>query len=340
MNSRTNQHSQSLFKRYEGNPILSAADWPYACNSVFNPGATRLATGETLLMCRVEDQRGHSHLCAARSADGLTGWKIDETPTLLPDPERHPEEIWGVEDCRITFLPQCGRYALSYTSFSRGGPCVSLALTEDFHQFERMGSVQPPEDKDAALFPRRFGGRWAMIHRPVSGMGAHMWISYSPDFRHWGGQTLLLEARRGSWWDANKIGLSPPPIETPQGWLILYHGVRTTASGSIYRIGLALLDLERPDRCLRRTSHWVFAPEAAYEREGDVANVVFPCGYTIKDDGDTLLLYYGAADTCIGVASCSIRELLACLMKEGNAATTPPLAAQQGDTPDGASRRR
>ncbi len=315
MKERTNPSSR-LFARYEGNPILSAEAWPYACNSVFNPAAVQLPGGETLLMCRVEDQRGLSHLCAARSADGLTHWRIDAEPTLAPEPERYPEELWGIEDCRVTYLPELARYALTYTSFSRGGPCVSLALTEDFHHFERLGSVLPPEDKDAALFPKRFNGRWAMLHRPVSGMGAHIWLSYSPDLRHWGGPKLVLEARRGSWWDANKIGLSPPPIETPEGWLILYHGVRTTPSGNIYRVGLALLDPARPQRCLRRSSGWIFAPQTVYEREGDVANVVFPCGYTIQDDGDSLRLYYGAADRCIAVVSCSIRALLARLMQE------------------------
>ena len=109
---------------------------------------------------------------------------------------------------------------------------MALALTEDFHHFERYGMIMSPEDKDAALFPHRIGGHWALIHRPVSYSGAHMWISYSPDLRHWGSHKLMLEARRGGWWDANKIGLSPPPIETPQGWLVIYHGVRQTASGS------------------------------------------------------------------------------------------------------------
>ena len=153
-----------------------------------------------------------------------------------------------------------------------------------------------------------------------------MWISYSPDLRHWGRHRPILEARRGAWWDANKVGLSPPLIETPRGWLMLYHGVRQTASGSLYRLGLALLDLNRPDHCLLRGDMWIFGPEAPYERQGDVGNVAFPCGYTIGDDGDTINLYYGAADTSIALATGSIRALLAWLDEHGGEAAAPDVA--------------
>ena len=208
-----------LFTRHAGNPILSRKDWPYPINSVFNAGAVKLADGDTLLLCRVEDRRGLSHLCAARSRNGIDGWRIDAEPTLMASPREFPEEIWGIEDPRITYVPELQQYAIAYTSFARGGPGVSLALTSDFRTFERYGVIMPPEDKDAALLPRKIGGRWALIHRPVTTLGAHMWISYSPDLRHWGSHKVMLEARRGGWWDANKIGLCSPPIETEKGWL-------------------------------------------------------------------------------------------------------------------------
>jgi predicted GH43/DUF377 family glycosyl hydrolase len=305
----SNQHPE-LFRRHKLNPILTAANWPYPVNSVFNPGATLLLDGSTLLLCRVEDRRGHSHLSAARSANGVDDWQIDPQPTLSSDPEHFPEEVWGIEDPRITYLPELGQYAIVYTAFTRGGPGVALALTEDFHHFERYGVIMPPEDKDAALFPHRIGGYWALIHRPVSAPGAHMWMSYSPDLRHWGSHKLMLEARHGAWWDANKIGLSPPPIETSQGWLVIYHGVRQTAAGSLYRLGLALFDLQTPERCLKRGAEWVFGPEERYEQRGDVGNVVFPGGYTLAPDGDSLYLYYGAADSSIALATGSVRALL------------------------------
>jgi len=306
------------FTRHPGNPILSVKDWPYPANTVFNPGAARLADGTTLLLCRVEDHRGHSHLCAARSANGVDGWVIDPQPTMLPDHRDHPEELWGIEDPRITFVPELGRYAVVYTSYSEGGPGVSLALTSDFREFERLGVIMPPADKDAALFPHRIGGCWAMLHRPEGHVGAHIWISYSPDLRHWGSHKLILPARRGAWWDANKVGLSPPPIETERGWLLLYHGVRMTAAGCIYRLGAALMDLTTPERCLLRGDEWLFGPEEHYERHGDVDNVVFPCGYVVGPDGDTLRLYYGAADTAIALATGNIKGVLAWLDRHGH----------------------
>jgi predicted GH43/DUF377 family glycosyl hydrolase len=302
-----------LFTRYAANPILSRKDWSYPINSVFNPAAVQLSDGDTLLLCRVEDRRGLSHLCAARSANGIDGWRVDKEPTLLANPHEYPEEIWGIEDPRITYVPELEQYAVAYTSFAKGGPGVSLALTKDFKAFERYGVVMSPEDKDAALLPRRIGGFWALIHRPMTTLGAHMWMSYSPDLRHWGSHKIILQARRGGWWDANKIGLCSPPIETPAGWLAIYHGVRQTASGSIYRLGLALFDLEDPAICLKRSDSWMFGPETPYEREGDVNGVVFPCGQTIGNDGDSIHLYYGAADSCVAMATGSIRNLLAWL---------------------------
>jgi len=309
----------AIFRRDAGNPLLSATDWPYPVHTVFNAGATTLKDGTTLLLCRVEDGRGISHLSAARSANGAGDFEIDIEPTLAPDPEHFPEELGGIEDPRITYVPELGRYAVAYTAFTRDGPGVALALTEDFRTFERSGLILPPDDKDAALLPRRTNGQFAIIHRPITTSGAHIWISYSPDLRHWGGHELVLSARRGAFWDSSKIGLSTPLIETERGWLMLYHGVRVTASGSLYRVGLALLDLERPARCLLRGDAWVFGPEAAYERVGDVPNVVFPCGYTLGADGDTVNLYYGAADTVLALARASLRELLAWLDEHGAA---------------------
>ncbi|MGB5288074.1 MAG: glycosidase [Ignavibacteriaceae bacterium] len=304
-----NKHPE-IFHRHKFNPILTAENWSYPINSVFNAGATLLNNGTTLLLCRVEDRRGLSHLCAARSSNGIDGWKIDPQPTLLPDPDNFPEELWGIEDPRITFVPELKKYAVVYTAYTRDGPGVALALTEDFKKFERYGVIMPPEDKDAALLPYRIDGNWAMIHRPMSPARAHMWISYSPDLKNWGKHVLMMVARKGAWWDANKIGLSPPPIETPSGWLVIYHGVKQSCSGCIYRLGLALFDLNRPDICLKRGSEWIFTPVEKYEQHGDVGNVVFPCGYTIGPDGDTINIYYGAADTCIALATSSIKEML------------------------------
>lgn len=302
---------RELFTRFPKNPILTIDHLPYASNSVFNPGAT-IVDGETVLLLRVEDRRGISHLTVARSLDGFSGWRIEPEPTFSSSPQNHPEEIWGVEDPRITYLEDERRWVVAYTAYSTGGPLISLAATENFRDFQRLGPVMPPDDKDAALFPIRFNGRWALLHRPMPthlyAMGAHIWLSFSPDLKHWGDHQILLRARRGAWWDSNKIGLSPPPLRTDRGWLVLYHGVRTTPSGCLYRLGLALLALEDPLRVIRRSREWVFSPEEKYERTGDVGDVVFPCGWVL--DGDEIRMYYGAADTCVGLATANLSTLL------------------------------
>jgi predicted GH43/DUF377 family glycosyl hydrolase len=306
-------HVADLFQRHANNPLLTAASWPYAAHAVFNPGATQLPSGETLLLVRVEDHRGISHLTAARSRDGVRDWHIDAQPTFSASPEQHPEELWGVEDPRIVPLAGLGGFGVTYTAYSRGGPLVALAMTDDFKTFLRHGSIMAPENKDAALFPHQFGNRWALIHRPVpniAGAKANMWLSFSPDLRNWGDHTLLLEARDGAWWDARKIGLSPQPIATDEGWLIVYHGVRHTPSGALYRLGLALLDLDDPRRVLRRSDEWVVGPQAVYEVTGDIPNVVFPCGAVLDAPSGELRLYYGAADTCVGLMTADIADVL------------------------------
>ena len=141
----TDRYCHALFRRYENNPILTASDWPYKANSVFNAGAA-LVDGKTLLLVRVEDRRGISHFTVARSEDGIGGWVVDPQPTLLPSPETHPEEVWGIEDPRLTWIDELKHWAVTYTAYSPAGPLVSLASTTDFRTFTRLGPVMPPEE--------------------------------------------------------------------------------------------------------------------------------------------------------------------------------------------------
>lgn len=309
---------EELFVRHINNPILSCDDWPYPVHSVFNPGATRLRSGETVLLVRCEDFRGISHLCVARSPNGTEDWSIDAEPTLMPEPEDYPEEMWGIEDPRVTYIEDHDLYAIAYTAFSQNGPCVSLATTTDFQTFQRLGLAMQPDDKDAALFPRKIRDEYVMVHRPMTAERADMWLSYSQDLANWGRPTPMLKARRGAFWDANKIGLCCPPIETKEGWIILYHGVRHHASGSLYRVGAALVELESPENVVLRGEQWLFGPDALHERIGDVPNVVFPTGFTVSNDGDTLNLYYGCADTTVGIATGSINAILDWLKKNAS----------------------
>jgi len=306
-----------LFKRYEQNPILTGRRLPYPANAIINPGAVRFGN-EVLLLARVEDMRGYSHLTVLRSPDGVRDWCADTSPTLEPS-HLHHEERWGIEDPRIVWLEELGEYAVTYVSFSRGGPVVSLAMTRDFASFRRLGTLLPPEDKDASLFPRKIRGRFALIHRPIIRGEAHIWIAFSHDLEHWGRHDVLIPTRPGAW-DSHRVGLGPPPVETPQGWLVIYHGVRHTAAGSLYRVGLALLDLEDPQRVLHRSEERVFGPQAEYELMGDVPGVTFPTGLIVDETTREMLIYYGAADTAIGLARANLDDVLEYL------STCPPQA--------------
>jgi len=310
------KRAYELFDRFHGNPILTPENWPYPTNAVMNPAAIKL-NNETLLLVRVEDMRGFSHLTVARSADGFTNWQIDTQPTLEAEYSSR-EEKWGLEDPRIVWLEEQKQFAITYTSFSEGGPIVSLAITKNFRTFARLGGLLPPEDKDACLMPRRFKGRFALIHRPIVRGEAHMWISFSPDLKHWGDHRLLIRTRN-AYWDTHRVGLACQPIETSQGWLLFYHGVRITTAGAIYRLGLALLDLEEPWRVLRRSDEWVLGPRESYERIGDVGGVIFPTGATVTKETNQLNLYYGAADCAVAVATAKLSECLDYIMSSPEA---------------------
>jgi predicted GH43/DUF377 family glycosyl hydrolase len=304
--------SATLFTRHPGNPLLAPERWPYAINAVMNAGATRVGD-ETVLLCRVEDRRGFSHLTCARSGNGSTNWVVDDGPCLEYDGS-HPEEEWGLEDPRVTFVDELGAWIVAYTAFGRHGPGISLARTQDFKTFDRLGIAMAPEDKNGVLLPERVGGDWVLFHRPTSERGSDVWLSRSADLKRWRAPELVMNRREGGWWDSARIGMGPPPLATEHGWLVVYHGVRQTVAGGLYRAGLALLDRDDPAKVLRRSDEWVLGPSEAYEISGDVPNVVFPCGLVAHPEDDSLFLYYGAADTRIGLATARFSDVLEYLM--------------------------
>jgi beta-1,4-mannooligosaccharide/beta-1,4-mannosyl-N-acetylglucosamine phosphorylase len=249
-----------LFTRVPGNPIIKPSDLPYPCDCVCNPAA-HLVDGEVLLLLRVIDQEGSSHITAARSRDGIRDWRIESTPLLAPNDRNLPYEVYGCEDPRVTYLEDRGEYAICYTGYSPLGAGICIALTKDFRSVHRLGLVIAPNNKDASIFPRKIGGKYWMLHRPALGTMEHIWLAESEDLLHWGRPWMIIEERGGPWWDGEKVGGGPPPIETPEGWLVIFHGVKGTAHGPIYRVGLALLDLEDPRRVLKRLPRWVFGPK-------------------------------------------------------------------------------
>ena len=309
--------SERLFRRHPANPLLTPARWPYTINAVMNAGAA-VVDGATVLVCRVEDRRGFSHLTVARSHDGFSNWVVDTTPLLEPSPGLR-RESWGLEDARVTWVAELEAWVIAYTSFGPGGPSLSLATTGDFRSAERLGMVRAPEDKNGALLSRRIAGDYVLFHRPVTALTARadIWLSRSPDLHSWSAPEPVLAAREGAWWDSARIGIGPPPMETAEGWLLIYHGVRQTVAGALYRVGLALLDLDDPSRVLRRCEEWVLGPSEPYELMGDVPGVVFPCGLVQVPGTDELRLYYGAADTCIAMATASLPEVLDFVVEHG-----------------------
>ena len=303
--------SGELLHRHAANPILTAEQWPYTVNAVLNAAAARV-DGSTVLLVRVEDRRGISHLTVARSKNGLDEWAVEPEPLLAPD-EDVASEQWGFEDPRVVWVEELGRFVITCTAYGPAGPAVYLATTEDFTTVERHGVIRHPEDKNAALLPHRVDGKWLLLHRPKTEFGGargEILLSRSADLDSWSTPEQVMQPRTGAWWDSLRIGIGPPPLRTEHGWLLLYHGVKSTVGGDIYRVGLALLDLDEPTRVLRRLPSWVLAPQADYERTGDVPNVVFPCGFIHDTSTDEVRHYYGAADSSICLATAQLDELL------------------------------
>ena len=298
---------RELFHRHPANPIILPRHAPTPAAAVLNPGVAEV-NGETILLVRVEDRRGLSHLRVARSANGVDNWRWDDHPLLYPnqDPDC-PYEEWGCEDARITQMTDTS-WIISYTAASRYGPAVALATTADFCTVERLGIVLSPNNKDCIIFPDMFEEKWLMLHRPVAGDQEHIWYASSNDLTHWSHPGILIPERGGPWWDGLKLGAGAPPIRTEEGWLLIYHGVKGVAGNLLYRLGLALLDPQNHRRVIARTADWVFSPDAEYERRGDAPNVVYTCGALLR--GDEVWMYYGAADYCICLATAKLSDLL------------------------------
>ena len=250
-----------------------------------------------------------SHLRVVHCGSGRS---VESVSSMLFAPAGEVEE-YGVEDPRLTRIGD--RVWFTYVAVSRHGPATALASTSDFRSFHRHGVIFCPENKDVVIFPERIGGDYVAVHRPA-GMTRftrpEMWLARSPDLLHWGRHVCLLGGDQA--WESGRIGAGPPPLRTTQGWLLLYHGNRPGPRPGIvgaYTAGAMLLDADDPGRVLRRAPGPVLEPCAAFERHGFVPEVIFPTG--IVDDGDTLLVYYGAADTCTAVVACSRAEILTAL---------------------------
>ncbi len=302
--------TREIFERSARNPILSLKDLPFRAVAVLNPGAVE-QNGEVVLLVRVEDVNGFSDIYTARSRNGVTDWRIDPEPVLRHGLDEWRYEEWGCEDARITYIAEDECWYVTYVAFSPLGPAVGIARTTDFRNIERISLLGATNDKDGVLFPRKFQGEYAMLHRPDAGGYQHIWSSYSKDLIRWGEPHCVLREGSGPAWDAVKVGAGPPPVLTDRGWLLIYHGVKGYGGGLLYRVGVALLQADMPHKVIARSPGFVFQAVAPYEVSGIVPNVVFPTGVLLR--GDELWMYYGAADWCIALATAKIGDLLAAL---------------------------
>ena len=291
--------------RYENNPILVKEDVPFKVNSIFNPGAVKI-DDKYLLVCRVEMPSGRSSFVLASGKDGIS-FKVEDELCLSPDDHKEFFKYveWGIEDPRVTKIDD--KYYLTYTGYSKYMPLVIIAETVDFKNYKMLRPISEPSNKDCALFSEKINGYYWKIDRPSADARRDIWISRSPDLVHWGNHEILYEPMAGSW-ESDKIGISTPPFKTKEGWLVLYHGVRSFGIGTIYKLGVMLLDLEKPWIIKSKSNNPILAPELDYERIGDVGNVVFTNGWIVENN--EVKIYYSGADSNICLATATVDYLL------------------------------
>jgi len=295
--------------RSSRNPIIARNRIPRA-NSIFNSAVVPFDDGFAGVF-RVDDRSRAMNVHAGWSGDGVA-WELDPEPIFFEPEDNRVAEIQErflyAYDPRVTWLED--RY---YVTWCNGyhGPTIGVAYTHDFRSFHQLDNAFLPFNRNGVLFPRKIGGKYMMLSRPSD--NGHtpfgdIFVSQSPDLTYWGQHRHVMRPNGG--WQSTKIGAGPIPIETRDGWLMVYHGVLTSCNGFVYSFGAALLDLERPWKVLHRTHPYLLAPQEQYECVGDVPNVVFPCAALADAPSGRMAIYYGCADTCTGVAYCQVDELL------------------------------
>jgi predicted GH43/DUF377 family glycosyl hydrolase len=305
-----------LITRYKNNPILTKDDVPYPVATVHNAGIVK-HDGMYIMIFRSHKMNGRSILGKAISDDGFN-FNVDKQPFMTPATEGifKDYEEYGIEDPRIVLVE--GEYLITYSAYSRYGVRIGLAKTTDFNKIERFSLITEADYRNVVIFPEKFNGLYARLDRPHSEISPWaIWISYSPDLRFWGESKIIMKPMQYHW-DEMKIGPGAPPIKTPRGWLNIYHGVFPTMDGSVYRLGVALHDLNDPAKIIAVGDNWILQPDEPYEITGYVHNVVFTCGAVAENDGK-LKLYWGGADKVMCVGEANIEELVdACLNNPRN----------------------
>ncbi|MCI0516175.1 glycoside hydrolase family 130 protein [candidate division KSB1 bacterium] len=315
-----------MLKRHPENPILTRTDIPdlpphlVDVTSVFNPGAIRYRD-QVILILRVQNRGRETYFYKATSSDAIH-FEVAPAPIHFDGIENVTATIYHGYDARITNLE--GTYYLMFALDMETGCRLGLARTVDFVTFQFMGLVSEDDSRNGVLFPEKVTGKYHRLDRPNQVQladgprsGNTICLSESTDLLHWQMIQPVMSGRF-HYWD-ELIGAGPIPIKTEAGWLQIYHGVATHfGSSNIYQAGVALLDLENPGKVLNRGRYNILEPRELYELTGQVPNVVFPSGAVVENVDargfanltSPVYVYYGAADTCVGLAITTIHKLI------------------------------
>lgn len=302
------ENKRPVVDRYEKNPILTKHDVPYPVETVHNAGVVK-HKGRYIMLFRSHLRNGRSVIGRAESQDGLS-FTVFSKPFITPSSTGifAEYEEYGVEDLRICDM-ESEDYLLTYSAYSKHGVRIILAQTADFFSIDRIAIISQPDMRNVVLFPRKFDGRYVRMDRPHSEISPwSIYISYSPDLIHWGDSKAIMKPLPYHW-DEMKIGPGATPFKTDSGWLHIYHGAFQTMAGAVYRLGVALHDIDDPSKITGVSDDWILQPESPWEITGYVSNVVFTCGAVPEDDG-TVKIYWGGADSVMCVGTAVIEELV------------------------------
>ena len=292
--------------RYSGNPVIGRNPVKGVAR-IFNSAVVPWEDGFAAVL-RGEQVNGVPYIYLGHSKDGIH-WDIEPEKIAFVDENGEPAMP------RYAYDPRCVKVEDTYYIMWCGdfyGAAIGMACTKDFKTFTRMENPFIPFNRNAVLFPRKVNGMFQLLSRP-SDSGhtpfGDIWLSQSPDMTFWGKHRHVMRPS-GNWWESVKIGGGAAPIETSEGWLLFYHGVSSTCSGLVYSIGGAILDIDEPSRVKYRCKNFLLTPEEEYEERGFVANVCFPCATLQDTDTGRIAIYYGSADSVVGLAFTQVDDVV------------------------------
>jgi len=298
---------RDIIHRCPGNPLIGLNSLSFQASDIYDAGAVK-CKDEHILLVTVQSLAGRCSMYLARSDDGRH-FSVDDHPFMAPaitGPFASSESL-GIRDARVT--PLDDTYYICYLAEGDSGLRSVIAQTDDFTSYKRLGIPNEPDTKNAALFPAKIGGRYALLERPPTGA---MWIAYSDDLIYWGNRTVVMTPR-GGYWDSDRVGAAAPPMEIEGGWLLIYYGVKSTSAGPLFRLGAAILDKEDPSQVVARSNVPILSPREKYERVGDLGNLVFATGALIENE-EEVFIYYGASDSCICLGVATLDEIIQACM--------------------------